>query len=263
MSDSYSLYVDKDTLLHRLDPRAKLALVTSLFIAAYIFAHPVIVVAPLIVAFITLAYAGGLRNLRRVWFIVVALFVVSLVVWPSFVTDAGPVVLAVGPLRITMREFLVALGRSERIATFIIGGLVFITTTSNEEIVRGMRRLGLPYAFCFAVGTALRLFPTFLDAAGTVRQAQEARGLDFSASNPIERIRRFIPLLIPVLMTAFRDIHSQSMALEARGFDTRRGRTFYGDDPLTPIDWATISLTIIIVSAAIILATRGFGSVSV
>jgi energy-coupling factor transport system permease protein len=263
MSDAYSLYVDKDTLLHRLDPRAKLALVTALFIVAYIFAHPAIVVAPLIVAFIALAYAGGLRNLRRVWFIVVALFIVSLVVWPSFVADAGPVVLNIGPFRITMREFLIALGRSERIAAFIVGGLVFITTTSNEEIVRGMRRLGLPYAFCFAVGTALRLFPTFLDAAGTVRQAQEARGLDLSASNPIERMRRFIPLLIPVLMTAFRDIHTQSMALEARGFDTRRKRTFYNDDPFTPIDWIAVILTVLIVSLSIILALRGFGSVSV
>jgi energy-coupling factor transport system permease protein len=263
MSDTYSLYVDKDTLLHRLDPRTKLALVTALFIIAYIFSHPAIVVAPLIVAFITLAYAGGLRNLRRVWFVVVALFVVSLVVWPSFVPAAGPVILDVGPLYITMREFLIALGRSERIAAFIIGGLVFVTTTSNEEIVRGMHRLGIPYAFCFAVGTALRLFPTFLDAAGTVRQAQEARGLDLSASNPIERMRRFIPLLIPVLMTAFRDIHTQSMALEARGFDTRRERTFYKDDQFMTIDWIMVILTVIIVCAAIILALRGFGSVSI
>lgn len=263
MNGSSSLYVDTDTLLHRLDPRTKLALVTALFVVAYVFAHPAIVIVPLLVALVALAYAGGLRNLRRVWFIVVALFVVSLVVWPSFVADGGPVVLAVGPSSITLREFLIALGRSERIAAFIVGGLVFVTTTSNEEIIRGMRRLGLPYAFCFAVGTALRLFPTFLGAAGTVRQAQEARGLDLSATNPIERMRRFVPLLIPVFMTAFRNVHTQSMALEARGFDTRHERTFYGDEPLVATDWAAIGVAAVIVIVAIVLALRGFGGVVV
>lgn len=262
MSDTYSLYVDRDTLLHRLGTRTKLALLIALFVVAYVFAHPVIVVVPLFVAFVALVYAGGLRNLERIWFVVVALFVVSLVVWPRFVEDGGSVVFTVGPILITMQEFLIALGRSERIAAFIIGGLVFVTTTSNEEIVRGMRQLGFPYAFCFAVGTALRLFPTFLGAAGTVRQAQEARGLDLSATNPIERTRRFVPLLIPVFMTAFRNINTQSMALEARGFDTRRERTFYGEESFTATDWAAVGISVIIVIAAIILSLRGFGSVS-
>lgn len=263
MSNSTTLYVDTDTLLHRLDPRAKLALVTALFVVAYIFAHPVIVAIPLLVALIALAYAGGIRNLQRVWVIVVALFVVSFVVWPSFVPDGGPVVFTVGPISITLREFLVALGRAEQFATFIIGGLVFVTTTSNEEIVRGMRRLGLPYAFCFAVSTALRLYPTFLGAAGTVRQAQEARGFDFSVSNPIERIRRFVPLLVPVFMTAFRNVHTQSMALEARGLDTRSERTFYGDEPLTVSDWTAIGVAAVVVIATIALSLRGVGSIAV
>lgn len=256
---SASLYVDADTFLHELDPRAKLALSLALFAPAYTFGQPAYVLVPCLLALAALWAGKGLRNLKRVWFIVVALFVVGLVVWPGFVEASGPVVVDIGPLFLSEHQLLFALGRSLRIATFIFGGLAYVSTTSNEELVRGMRRLGLPYAFCFAVGTALRLFPTFLGAAGTVRQAQEARGLDLSASNPIERIRNFIPLLVPVFMTAFRNVETQSMALEARGFDTRTERTFYGDTPFSTRDWGAVVVTVAVIAGAVALSTMGYG----
>ena len=261
MSSASDLYVDRSTLLHAIDPRATLAFVLALFVPAYAFGNPLWVAVPLLVAFASLLYAGGFRNFWRLRFIVFALFVVGLVVWPSFTAAGGPTILDLGFYSVTEREFMFALGRSMRIAAFIVGGLVFVTSTSNEEIVRGMRKLGFPYAFCFAVGTALRLFPTFLDAAGTVRQAQEARGFDVSASNPVERLRQFVPLLIPVFMTAFRNVQTQSMALEARGFDTRRERTFYRREPFSALDWAATGLSVVVVVAALALAFLGYGQV--
>ncbi|MFW5939121.1 MAG: energy-coupling factor transporter transmembrane component T family protein [Halolamina sp.] len=260
MSQATSLYVDGDSLLHRLDPRAKLALSFALFVPAYVFGRPSFIVLPLAVALAGLLYGGGLRNLRRIWFIIVALFVVGLIVWPGFVERGGPVLVDLGPIFLTEDQFLFAMGRSLRIATFVITGLAYVSTTANEELVRGMRGLGLPYAFCFAVGTALRLFPTFLGAAGTVRQAQEARGLDLSSNNPIQRLRNFVPLLIPVFMTAFRNVETQSMALEARGFDTRRERTFYRDSAFGAGDWGAVVLALVVAGAAIALSTTGVGT---
>ncbi|MFB6154485.1 MAG: energy-coupling factor transporter transmembrane protein EcfT [Haloferacaceae archaeon] len=261
MSAASGLYVDRESFFHSLDPRATLALVVALFVPAYTFGDPRWVAVPLAVGFAALLYAGGWRNFLRLRFIVFALFVVGLVVWPSFTEAGGPTILDLGFYSVTRREFLFALGRSMRIASFIVGGLVFVTTTSNEEIVRGMRELGLPYAFCFAVGTALRLFPTFLGAAGTVRQAQEARGLDLSASNPVERLRRFVPLLIPVFMTAFRNVHTQSMALEARGFDTRRQRTFYAAESYDGVDWVVTGLALVVVAGSFVASYLGYGGV--
>lgn len=260
MSDSTSLYVDGDSLLHRLDPRSKLALSLALFVPAYVFGRPAFIAIPLVVAFAGLLAGGGWRNLKRIWFILVALFVVGLVLWPNFVEPSGPTLVDAGPVLLTLDQLLFALGRSLRIATFVVTGLAYISTTANEELVRGMRGLGIPYAFCFAVGTALRLFPTFLGAAGTVRQAQEARGLDLSASNPIERIRNFVPLLIPVFMTAFRNVETQSMALEARGFDTRRERTFYRESAFAARDWAAVVLAVAVVVAAVAISSTGVGT---
>lgn len=254
-----TLYVDRETFLHALDPRAKVVLVVGLFVAAYVFTDPVFVAVPFLVALLSLWYAGGLGNLLRLWFVLVMLFLVGFVVWPLYAPARGPVVLATPVLSITEHQFLFALGRSTRIIAFIVAGFAFITTTSNEEIVRGMRGFRLPFAFCFAVGTALRLFPTFLGATGTVKQAQEARGLDLSEGGPIQRIRNYVPLLIPVLMTAIRQVNTQAMALEARGFDAGRGRTFYAKEPFGAADWIATVAGVAIALGTVAARLLGFG----
>jgi energy-coupling factor transport system permease protein len=254
-----SLYVDIDTPIHRLAGRAKLALAAGLSVAAFVFADPLWVGSVLGVAFLGLLAAGGWRNFKRIWYIVVALVVVSVVVWPAFAPAGGPVLIDVAFLRITEFELRFALGRSARIASFLVVGLGVVTTTSNEELVAALRSLGLPYAFCFAVGTALRLFPTFIGAAGTVRQAQAARGHDLAAGNPIERLRKYVPVLIPVLMTAFRQVGTQSMALEARGFDAGSARTFYNRRSFKSADWLATGVALGIAVGSVVLSAFGYG----
>lgn len=259
MSATPSLYVGGDSIFHRINPRAKLLLVSGVFIAAYVFSHPTFVAVPLVASLGALVWAGSLHKLKRVWFILVMLFLVGFVVWPAYQPAAGPTWVSTPLFSLSRHEILFALGRSERIVTFVVAGFAFITTTSNEEIVAGLRGFKLPYAFCFALGTALRLFPTFLGATGTVKQAQEARGLDLSEGGPIQRMRNYIPLLIPVLMTAVRQVNAQSMALEARGFDTGRERTFYGEPPFTARDWLVSAVAVAIAATAVALSSMGIG----
>ncbi|USZ73569.1 energy-coupling factor transporter transmembrane component T family protein [Natronosalvus halobius] len=261
MSASPSLYVDRETFLHRLNARSKLALITGVFVAAYVFGDPRWVFVPLAATFLALVAVGGWPNFKRLSFIVVALFLIGFAVWPAFTHGGGAPLLETPLGTLTEREVLFALGRSERIAAFIVGGLLFVTTTSNEEIVAGMRSLGLPYAFCFAVGTALRLFPTFLGSANTVRQAQAARGHEPGGRNPVTLLRSYIPLMIPVFMTAIRNVQTQAMALEARGFDTRGERSFYNKQPFTAADWATAGFGIALAVGAIALRLQGYGTV--
>lgn len=259
MSSTPTLYVDGDSILHRLNPRAKIALLLGLFVAAYVFDHPVAVAVPLFTALGVLAVTGGLRNLGRIKVVIVALFLAGFFIWPAYSPARGPVLVSTPFFELSRYEFLFALGRSERIVAFIVSGFAFLTTTSNEEIVEGLRSLGVPYAFCFAIGTALRLFPTFLGATGTVKQAQEARGLDLSAGGPIQRMRNYVPLLIPVLMTAIRNVNAQSMALEVRGFDTRSERTFYNRQSFGATDWAATALGVVVVGGCLSLWWLGVG----
>ena len=64
---------------------------------------------------------------------------------------------------------------------------------------------------------AFRLVPLFMDSALTVVQAQSLRGYDFNQGNLLERMKRYVPAVIPVFMGALRRANNMAMALEARG----------------------------------------------
>lgn len=255
-----SFYVDRDTVLHRLTGRAKLALALGASIAATVFSAPWAVGMLLVVILATVLAVGGRRNLLKIWHIVGVLMIVGVAVWPSFVPDRGATIVSFSGVRLTVYEFRFALGRAIRVATYLLVGLGFITTTSNEELVSELRSLGFPYALCFAVGTALRLVPTLFQTTKTVQQAQAARGHDLTEGRLIERIRRYVPVLIPVLMTALRRVHTRSMALESRGFDPARERTFYARQSFSRRDWIAVGVAMMLAVGSMTLSAVGVGS---
>jgi energy-coupling factor transport system permease protein len=67
----------------------------------------------------------------------------------------------------------------------------------------------------------------FFDAALSVVQAQRCRGLEFGRGGLVTRLRRFVPVIVPVLIGALRRADRMAMALELRGFNSGRPRTTY------------------------------------
>jgi energy-coupling factor transport system permease protein len=72
---------------------------------------------------------------------------------------------------------------------------------------------------------AFRLVPAFLESTMTVVQAQRCRGFNFDEGNVVQRIRRYVPVIVPVFIGALRRADGMAMALEARGFQSGRQRT--------------------------------------
>jgi energy-coupling factor transport system permease protein len=250
-------YVDKDRFFQRLNPVTSIVLVASLSVGGLAFEDPRLLAVPLLAALAVTLYSGGLRNLRRILFLIVALSVFGLVIWSLYTPPTGRTLFELGPLTMTTDRLEFALARTGRIMTFLFSGVAFITITSNEGIVQGLRRLRFPYAFCFTIGTALRLFPTFLDSTATVQQAQEARGQDFSEGNAIQRVKNYVPLIVPVIMTAFQNVDSQSMALKTRGFSPTRERSFYRKASFGGTDYAVMAVCLAFVAVAVYVALLG------
>ena len=97
-------------------------------------------------------------------------------------------------------------------------------TTLLQTIV-GLHRIDGGTLRCVgAVGSGLRPAIGFaphddaLQGRLTVVQAQRLRGYDFNQGNLLERMKRYVPAVIPVFMGALRRANNMAMALEARGF---------------------------------------------
>ena len=53
-----------------------------------------------------------------------------------------------------------------------------------------------------------------------------------STRRPDQRVRRYVPVMIPVFMGALRKANNMAMALEARGFGLTNEPTSYIDYPM-------------------------------
>ena len=78
------LYLDRDTCVHRLDPRTKLVLMLGSFAVAVLFFAPIplLLLLGVLLAYGTVGRALG--NLRRIWPLLLSIAAVSIVSWSVF-----------------------------------------------------------------------------------------------------------------------------------------------------------------------------------
>lgn len=230
------LFLDKDTLIHRLDPRTKLVSALLLFGICLCFNHPGYLALISGGVLLLASWARAWPNFWKLRFILLLLILFSTVLWPFFVPGVT-LWWTFGPLALSRESVYYGLAMGLRLSTFVGIGLIFLTTTRNEELTNGLIRMGVPYPLAFALSTALRLLPTFVGAGATIIQAQVSRGLDLESGSIFKRMGKFIPQAVPLFIYAIHHTNYLAMALESRGFDPGSKRTFYYEPRMKGIDW--------------------------
>ncbi|MDQ3943522.1 MAG: energy-coupling factor transporter transmembrane protein EcfT, partial [Actinomycetota bacterium] len=90
-----SLYLERDTWVHRLDPRTKMFLLLGTFVLAFAFLHPLYLLAVLVLVLFFGYLAKALVNLRRIWFILVTIAILTIILWSIFGGGQTPLFLFV------------------------------------------------------------------------------------------------------------------------------------------------------------------------
>jgi energy-coupling factor transport system permease protein len=251
------LYLDLDTFMHRLDPRTKMLLFGLVFICMLQFSDPLWLAPVFLLILVQLSVSQAWRNLGRIRHVLIVLSVSSIFIWNLFANGRTPLFLFV-----EVESLQYSISRTLLILSAILMGMVMISSTRNEELVLGMIRLGLPYRVGFAISTALRLVPTIAASADTIGQAQRSRGLDLDSGNMLARLRKYVPLLIPVFISTIRYANVLGMALESKGFGARANRTFYLQLQMKPADYALLAFFSALAAASVGLHFLGYGQIS-
>jgi energy-coupling factor transport system permease protein len=250
------LYVDRPSPLHRMDPRAKLIFLIGLLLLVVSVDHPALPGALLLLVLAAASVARAWPSLRRVRSLLAILSIFSLVTWSLFAQGTTPLIGG-----IEVESVLYGVGTALKLTTTITASVVFLATTKNEEIAAGLIAMGLPYNVAFAFSTALRLVPTFVGAGATIVQAQRSRGLDVESGHLIQRMRKYLPLVVPIFASAIRSTNRMAMALEAKGFGARPRRTYYLQLRMGPSDWAAVILALGMGAAFLYLRLTGWGKI--
>jgi energy-coupling factor transport system permease protein len=224
------------------------------------FNHPLYEGAILAGILIVAWWSGSMNNVWRLRYILFILMAFSIALWPLFI-DGPTEVFRWRSLRFSLEAILYGAAMGMRIAAFLVVGSIFLSTTRIEELTTALIRLGIPYPLAFAVSTAFRLLPTFVGAGATIIQAQSARGLDLEGEKLRGRLRKFIPLLVPILIYAMRTVNLQAMALEGKYFGRKGKRTSYLDLRWCRRDYGMIFLLALLCGIALYWRLTGHGAV--
>ncbi len=252
-------YLPYGSLVHHLDPRAKIVMF-SLLVAAVTFANSFTASVILLVSLLGVVRLSRtplrfvLQGLRPAlpWIAVFTLLQllfyhnpygpkVCSTIWTwGFVDITTCAIRQIGLMILRLLEFMTLIS-------------LLTLTTSTAELTHGLERLLSPLerlrfpahelALVFAI--ALRFAPTLAVELERIMKAQASRGADFGEGGRlafIQRTRALLPLLVPLFVSALRRAEDLTLAMEARGYAGGRGRTSYLQLRALPRDYLALAL---------------------
>jgi energy-coupling factor transport system permease protein len=230
--------------IHNLDPRIKFAYVCAVFVAAILFGEilPLIALFLMSIPFVLLAgvQKEWLRSLRGAAFLAAFIFLVNIA--SNFFTS-GYVLTAVAV------ESSAAM--TLRFVVLVESFSVFFLTTSPDHLGLALEQTRVPYEFAFAFTTAVRFVPVLAEEAQTIMDAQKARGLELEKGGFLKRIRNYVPVLIPLIVSAIRRSLELAEAMESRAWGATKKRTNLYALKLHRGDFALLAITIGVLVVAI------------
>ncbi|MCS6769242.1 MAG: energy-coupling factor transporter transmembrane protein EcfT [Candidatus Caldarchaeum sp.] len=257
----YVLYVEKNTFLHRLDPRTKVFLVVCVFIWSSVFNHPLYTGFVLLSVLSLVFLSRTFSQLKLFWFGLVSLALMSMILWPLFRRGGETHLATVFGVTFTMESVMYGVAVAFRLVAMVLSGLVLLTTTRIEELELAMTRLGLPYPIAFGFSAVFRFIPTMVGDGLTILAAQQARGVNIAGGNIFSRLRNSAAIIVPLFITTMRRFGDLPMAIESRGFVPLAKRSYYLSIKMRAVDFLGVAVLAFLAALSIYLRLNGFGVV--
>jgi len=236
------------TGIHCLDPRTKLLLLAVSFVMVLLPESPYVVALATIAVLGHVTLARTWRALVPIRWLLVTLAFFSIGIWS---------LMAHGPTlwfwRISRESLAFGVANFLKLGTMMVAGLTLLATTPAEELFLGLVKFRVPYPGAFAFALALRWVPEVFATAVQVKEAQAARGLSWEGGNPLNRLKRHLPLLAPIFLLTLRRSQSMAWALESRGFQMSPRRTYLLETHFSWLDVLALGLAALLLAGFIVL----------
>ncbi|GGG90913.1 energy-coupling factor transporter transmembrane protein EcfT [Staphylococcus pragensis] len=228
-------YLPLDSWVHHLDPRAKI-IFAFLFIVLIFFAHSFATFGWIILLILLIMMLSKIKF----WFLIkgltpIFIFLIFTFLMHIFFTHGGTRLVEFGFIKIDSEGVLEGIFISLRLITIVMIATIMTLSTSPIDLTDAFEKLLTPlkwfkvpvHQLSMIMSIALRFIPTLMDELDKIILAQKSRGSEISSGNLTTRIKAFIPLMIPLFISAFQRAEELAIAMEVRGYDANIKRTSY------------------------------------
>ena len=266
MSDvSFGQYYPAKSFAHKIDPSTKIlyliVYIVAIFLAKNFIGLGICAAALLLtVLFSRVPFGKVLKSVRAILFLLLFTAVLNIFFYSPKEGEA-PLwswqFIQIYKGGLTSAAFLVC-----RLFLLVLGSSLLTLTTTPVSLTDGIESLLTPlkwikipvHDIALVMSIALRFIPILTDETSRIMNAQKARGADFESGGLIKRVKAIVPILIPLLISAFRRADELGDAMDARCYSGSNTRTKYKKLRFGWRDFLALLFTSALLAAVIVIA---------
>ena len=258
---SFGQYYPSQSFVHKCDPRLKIlfliAYIVAVFMAKNFYAlGACALVFVLVVCFSGVPIKSLLRSVRAILFLLLFTAILNLLFYSGETVLVQFWVITISKEAVYFTIFLAA-----RLFLLVLSSTVLTLTTTPVSLTDGIESLLKPlkwirfpvHELALVMSIALRFIPILTDETGRIMNAQKARGADFETGGFLKRIKALLPILVPLLISAFRRADELGDAMDARCYSGSKVRTKYKRLTFTWRDLIAFLLVAALITGIVIL----------
>lgn len=254
-------YFPLDSVIHKLDPRAKL-LFTVIFIVMVFVCNNFVslffcfAMAAVIIAASKIPLKTVTKGLKPILLIVIITSILQI----AYV-KTGITLIDVWKIQITSGGVLTAVFMALRISLLIVMSTMLTYTTSPTSLTNGLDRVFAPFqkigidfhTVTMIMTIALRFIPTLIEEVDKIMSAQKSRGANFEQGSIVKRAKALIPLFIPLLFNSIRRAYELANAMTCRCYNGGKGKTTMNALKYSARDYLATLCAFAVIAAVVLL----------
>ncbi len=272
-------YEQKETVIHRIDPRIKLIWVFSISVLTITAGVPWLLV---VIFLSTLPFWILLRpskeKITSIAFIFLTMvfgFMLSQSVFyywgetPTFTiipADFPVIGYITGGIHVYKEGAVYGLIQSARFMSSVSAAMLLVATTHPSELIAGTVRftrigkkwIGFPNEIAFMVSSAVNFAPVMIDECMITINAMQVRGLKMKGIR--NKIKAMKYLFFPLVVNVLRSGRRIAIAADSRAFRATKDRTHFRELRLKGLDFVFLSYIFVSTGMGIYLSYIGYGS---
>lgn len=258
---AFGQYYPADSFVHKLDPRLKIFFLIAYIVAIFLAKNFYGLAACAFVLILAIAFSGVpagkvLRSVKGVIFLVLFTAVLN-----TFFYTGDTVYWEWKLLRITQEGLIFSAFLVVRLILLVTCSSLLTYTTTPVSLTDGLESLLTPlkwirfpvHELALIMSIALRFIPILMDETERIMNAQKARGANFDTGGLGKRIKAIVPVLIPLLLSAFRRADELGDAMDARCYTGGKHRTKYKKLHFTLRDLVVFLLTAALIAGVVVM----------
>jgi energy-coupling factor transport system permease protein len=195
MPDSLSLFLARESRVHRLHPLTKISIVGFLLVGGLVLPGTWTPYALFGLVLLPLgAWGRVLKALFNATWRVTLPFAVSVFLVQGFLWPHGTPLIGLGPISLKREGLFFAIASTGRILVVVGTFLWFAFTTRPDVLMIALAQRGLPASLAYLVVSTIQIAPRY-------------------------RARAVLPLVVPLILSSLLDVEERAIAIEGRAFN--------------------------------------------